>query len=99
MQLPIYNGLVYRGVALQSWSWKKGQIHCFKAFSSSSLEKDKGKLFTKGVGKGTIFIIHSLTGRDISNYSYFKTELEVLFMPYTYFEVGEVTEQGGFMEV
>lgn len=46
------------------------------------------KKFLKG--RGTLFHIKSVTGRNIEQYSIFPKEREVLFQPYTYFIVEKI---------
>lgn len=68
MQLPAFSGITYRGVSFKDRFAKEGSVLCFKSFTSTSTDSSKAKLF----GKTTFYTIHSLTGRDISDYSYFK---------------------------
>ena len=66
--------------------YKKGNIITWLQFSSSSKGGTASSAyFTK---RNSRFIVYSLTGRDISAYSPYKTcEREVLFLPFSHFVV------------
>jgi hypothetical protein len=80
--LPGYSGKTYRGLRdFRDSLAKVGSIIYINAFTSTSTNPEKARVF----GASTFYTIFSVTGRLISEYSYFRTEAEVLFMPYTYF--------------
>lgn len=49
--------------------------------------------------KGTIFHINCLTGKDISLYSVYNTEKEVLLLPFTYLMVEKIQRFDNYDEV
>jgi hypothetical protein len=89
--LPGYAGKSYRGTRFRDLMMQKGDVVCIKSFISSSTNPEKAKQFAKSkdFGMSTYYTIYSLTGREINEFSYYKDEAEVLFMPYTYFLVTE----------
>src|SRR5262249_4282498 len=89
--LPVYWGVVYRGVAdvseelIKKWT-RVGEIILFEAFTSTSLNREITDTFSSGKNP-VIFIIHSKSGRELTDLSFFEHEVEVVFRPSTYFRV------------
>lgn len=93
--LPCYSGKSFRGATFRHNFLKKGDVVCFSEFVSSSVNIEKAKQFARSKiqGQSTIYTFYSLSGREISEFSYFKNESEVVFMPYTYFQVIEYSSR------
>jgi hypothetical protein len=87
-QLPAYTGTVYRGgntgldQAVVRREYKLGRTVQWAAFSSTSTSLAAVKPFVER-GKGVIFKLNVTSGRDISAYSYFPKENEILLSPNT----------------
>lgn len=82
--------VVYRGMTLsnsQKAFFTTGTIFRFPGFTSTSKSKCKAQIF----GSNTLFEIHIYAGclqvRDIASISYYPSEEEYLFSPYSLFEV------------
>jgi hypothetical protein len=82
--------VVYRGMTLnnsQKAFFTTGTVFRFPGFTSTSKSKDKAQLF----GSNTLFEIRIYAGclqvRDIASISYYPSEEEYLFSPYSLFEV------------
>ena len=87
--LPYYWGRCMRCVNLEDADLKEyvpGKVMTWTQFSSSS--KNEHLLQTFKI-RNTRMIIYSLTGRDISNFSCYAGEREILFLPYAHFIVFE----------
>jgi len=54
---------------------------------STSKDKAKATRFIHKFGTGSMLIIRGKSGRDISKYSYYKTEEEILFLPASSFSI------------
>jgi len=76
--------------------YEKGSIVCWNNIAALSKSFAVAQKFSKDEnGKddtGTIFIVETLTARDISSISQYQEEEEVILQPYTYFEVVDVKE-------
>lgn len=99
MKLPNYYGEVHRGIKNFRFSSYQNVGDCFywKNFTSTSKLVDIAQKFKKI--NGTIFHITSVSGKDISLFSIYAKEEEVLFLPYTYFMVEEIRRFDDFDEV
>ena len=89
-QLKNYYGQVHRGIPsirLSSYQ-KKGDLIYFKAFTSASISKSISKSYNSG--SGTIMHITSLTGKEITPFSLYSNEKEVIFLPFTYFFIEKI---------
>jgi hypothetical protein len=64
---------------------KVGDCFYWKNFTSTSLNAEIAAKFKNT--NGTIFHIKSISGKDISLFSIYEAEKEVLFLPFTYFFV------------
>ena len=85
--LPDWKGTVFRGVPASSFSvvkenYSNGKDIHWSSFTSTTTSISRAKQFAHGKG-GIIFFIHVLTGRDVSCYSAFKRENEILLGPNT----------------
>ena len=85
---PLHKLIPYASVGLHVVWW---------AFTSTSRSKDARKEF--GGGSGTIFQISSNDGRDISQYSSFGDEKEVVLLPGSQFVIDYICPYGGSEEV
>lgn len=94
--LPSFLGTVYRGIrsVVKSELYKPGTTITWQSPSSSSKSMLVPANFVDWVGntkcRGTFFIITSTSGKDISQFSRFPEEEEVLFKPNTHFEVDRI---------
>jgi hypothetical protein len=96
-QLPAYRGTVFRGSSnLPEEVFKSYREHGYiieKGFSSSSTDSRVGRSFTHDSdipnpsGMRAYYIIHSQTGRDVSQVQINPYECEVIFPPDTKFKV------------
>lgn len=92
-KLPAYKGTVYRGTELDDASiltimtMKPGDLIYMKAFTSTSLLKEKASGFSTDV----LFEIKSLTGRQVSHISEYPEENEVVLSPDTRYEISEIS--------
>ena len=85
--LPDWKGIVFRGVPASSFSvvkdnYSNGKDIHWSSFTSTTTSISRAKQFAHGKG-GIIFSIHVLTGRNVSSYSAFKRENEILLGPNT----------------
>eukprot|EP01006_Ploeotia_vitrea_P026494 TRINITY_DN59468_c0_g1_i1.p1 TRINITY_DN59468_c0_g1~~TRINITY_DN59468_c0_g1_i1.p1 ORF type:complete len:894 (+),score=69.38 TRINITY_DN59468_c0_g1_i1:252-2933(+) len=95
--LPQHRGIVFRGTAevMNPDAYRVGEYICWPGFSSATSEVSVAK-YLLGHPKsdlrlpGTLFVIHSLTGRNISSFSPHPNECEILFSPNTCFSVEAV---------
>lgn len=87
--LPNHVGMVYRGINKLRFSshQKVGDLFYWKGFTSTSLKASVGEQFGKN---GTIFHINSISGKNVSLFSIYEEEEEVIFLPFTYFIVEEI---------
>lgn len=86
--LPNFIGEVYRAVdtKFDVDKYSLGKIIQWNQFSVANLDwKNSSELLTKN--KGIVFIIKSLTGREISLYSKYPLDKEVIFLPESKFEI------------
>lgn len=97
--LPNYLGVVHRGISnLRLGDYQKvGDCFYWKSFTSTSTRKELADFYRRRVG--TVFHINSLTGKDISLFSIYEHEKEVLFYPFTFFLVERVEKQETYDEV
>eukprot|EP01012_Entosiphon_sulcatum_P009087 TRINITY_DN15029_c0_g1_i1.p1 TRINITY_DN15029_c0_g1~~TRINITY_DN15029_c0_g1_i1.p1 ORF type:complete len:679 (+),score=107.46 TRINITY_DN15029_c0_g1_i1:63-2099(+) len=86
--IPQPSAGVYRGVMMpfDPAQYAIGATVVWPAFSSTSVKWKVAYSFLYG-GQGVIFLIHCRSGRDISLYSFFPPEQEVLLMPRSAFRV------------
>jgi len=89
-KLPPYNGVVFRGLSLQSAQlaaiahsdrYSVGSLFTWRAFSSASI------LLSRAYGANVYFALRSTTGRELGNYSAAPSEKEVLFKRNSRFRV------------
>lgn len=80
-KLPDYKGVVFRGSNNPNTAKPYIKAHeiCWSAFSSTSSMRTVAKQFAGG--KGVIFRIEVVKGKDISAFSAIPTEAEVLLPP------------------
>jgi hypothetical protein len=86
--LPYYWGVTSRAINLTKEEldlYKPGTLITWLQFSSASKGKIPPKVFTSN--RNTRFIVYSLTGRSIKEFSIFPDEEEVLFLPHSTFLV------------
>ena len=89
-KLPSSTRRVYRGVKLNLGSeYKKGEKLIWWGFSSCALSAEvlEDDNFLGKTGVRTLFTIECISGKDISQYSYFKKEEELLLLPARQFQV------------
>ena len=95
--LPVaVNQRLFRGVKKDlSHLYKLGQPVIWWGFSSCSTDEyvAKREEYCGKTGKRTIFIIDSISGKNIRDYSYFQEEDEMLLLPATQFQVVECYER------
>eukprot|EP00668_Euglena_longa_P019398 GGOE01024141.1.p1 GENE.GGOE01024141.1~~GGOE01024141.1.p1 ORF type:complete len:1855 (-),score=543.09 GGOE01024141.1:804-6260(-) len=87
--LPSVQARLFRGINMtfDNGAYQKGAIIRWPAYSSSSLKRAVAEEFARGSTKGTLFFLTSQTAVDISHYSRFGGEGEVLFFSNSAFEV------------
>jgi len=92
-KLPNFTGTVYRALdrPLQTLSkqYKPGNSVVWVAFTSTSKNRDIMTLFT-GKSEGTLMRISVVEGKEISQFSLFPSESEVLLPPNTFCFVDEI---------
>jgi len=93
--LYIYVGKGYRGFKKHRnlAEYKVGQTVCWKTISALSKNISVAEAFTDP--SGMIFEVEITSAHDISKLSMFPTEEEVVLLPYSYFDVIEVTDIPG----
>eukprot|EP00667_Euglena_gracilis_P009641 EG_transcript_9807 len=84
--LPPFMGKVYRGipVVMESHSYKVGRKITWQSFTSTTRSPYVASRFlcqTDNELRGSLFVLHVNTGKDISGFSEFSTEQEVLMAP------------------
>ena len=95
-KLDGFNGTTHRGMIFETATerakylkeFKHGQVWKSKTFLASS--KESQIIVGKDVKNNLIFQIRGRSGRDITNYSRFPSEKEVLFMKGTSFKVDKI---------
>ncbi|URA07125.1 minor head protein [Xanthomonas phage Mallos] len=95
-KMPKYTGLSSRGMTFGQVelkkilsTYQKGTVIEDSAFVSTSYGE-------RAAFSGNVFMrVNGKTGVNVSQYSYYKGEREVLFMPGTRFRVDEVKNEGG----
>lgn len=99
-KLANFVGVTHRGVRdfrFSTLKFKVGDVFNWKSFTSSSASLEVSMKF---IGKcGSIFHINCLSGRDISAFSFYPKEEEVLLLPFTYFIVDRMETQSDIEEV
>jgi len=98
-KLPPIDQTVYRGVKLnlrEKYVKKTGKSEIWWSFGSTTERMDvlTNEMFLGEKGERTIFVISSLTCRDISQYSAISTEKELLLLPGTVLVVESILPQG-----
>uniref|UniRef100_A0A8C3R648 NAD(P)(+)--arginine ADP-ribosyltransferase n=1 Tax=Cyanoderma ruficeps TaxID=181631 RepID=A0A8C3R648_9PASS len=81
---------VFRGVRDVQFEARQNQTIRFGQFTSTSLRKDIAQKY----GTDTIFQVYTCHGVDILNFSFYRSNHEVLIPPYETFQVTEVTREG-----
>lgn len=76
---------------------KVGDCFYWKNFTSTSLNVQIAQKFKKS--NGTIFHINSISGKNISLFSIYQAQQEVLFLPFTYFIVEQIARYEEYDEV
>lgn len=91
-----YIGVVHRGIKQFKFAshHKVNDSFYWAAFTSTSKCEKICANFKDD--KGSIFHINSLTGKDVSEFSVYPQEEEVVFMPYTYFIVDRIIRHDRF---
>jgi hypothetical protein len=88
--LPSSSRSIYRGVKKDlSEAYPKGKIFIWWGFSScaSCVEVLENEQFLGKTGTRTLFTIECLSGKDISQHSYYRSEEELLLLPARQFQV------------
>ncbi|CAF2408599.1 unnamed protein product [Rotaria sp. Silwood2] len=89
-RLPTISRIVYRGIALCDYrKYQQRNSIIWWGFSSCSTNKNVSvnENFFHENGEPILFIIDCITGKDISKYSFFQKENEILLLPATTLEV------------
>ena len=91
-KLPNYEGVVYRGVKVQNnlkSQYRVGRNLTWWAFSSCTLDGDilSSDTFCGSTGERILFTIRCKNGKDISAYSAYSSEKEILLPPGRVFKV------------
>jgi len=90
-KVPKFTGSVFRGIDVQLPNYKVGSKVVWQSFSSSSTDVKVATEFLEG-GSGTLFLIESKNGHQISQFSSIPSESECLFQPNSVFQItGEYT--------
>lgn len=100
-----FTGTVYRGLTLNkseiSSTFKVGRVYRDMGFMSTSKNHTISQKFnclgvplSRTDNRSITLVIESKTGRDISRFSQYPEEQEVLFLPLTGFEVLSVERDG-----
>jgi hypothetical protein len=87
VNLPFYNGYTIRCVNLDddiTSEYKIGTVITWLQFNFSLVGKDPSPFLAK---RNTIFYIYSINAREISKFSYYSSEKEVLYSPFSHFLV------------
>ena len=98
-------GIVYRGLTLDkseiSTHFKVGKVYRDMGFMSTSKKEVIAQKFnclgvplSKTDNRSITLVIESKTGRDVSKFSQYPEEQEVLFLPLTGFEVLSIEKDG-----
>ena len=78
-KLPLIKGNVWRGVpCIVTGQLKDGQVFTWWSISSCSQSVNVVQSFLGSGNNSTLFMIEAVNARDISNYSYYPDEKEVL---------------------
>jgi len=98
-KLPPITQTVYRGAKLNlrdNYEKKKGKNEIWWSFGSTTENIDvlNNAMFLGQKGERTLFMISSLTCRDISRYSAVSTEKELILLPGTVLVVEAILPQG-----
>lgn len=100
-----FRGTVYRGLTLEKSEirevFKVGRIYRDRGFMSCSQDKVKADKFSclgvplsRTTQRSIMLVIESKSGKDISRFSKYPEEQEVLFPPMTGFEVVSISVDG-----
>ena len=84
-KLPLVRAKVYRGMNVdlhETYCQLQGQVFRWWAFSSTTMKEEQAKAFIGPTGDRTLFAIDAI-GVDISAFSAFPQEKEVLILPGT----------------
>jgi hypothetical protein len=105
--LPRYVGKVYRGVVLKESAthFLVHSVLIWHGFTSASKSESKARNFLKlSKSKSTdekmqrvMFHIHSKSGREIDELSFYPQEEEVVFRPATYFRIMSIQQDGDIL--
>lgn len=96
---PLEQKTVYRGVVVRDGlaTIKEGECFTDFGFISTSTNKEAVKQFAfSGSGAKGILELKSKTGKDVSQYSAFKGESEILFLPKTIFILEKKDQESYF---
>ncbi|CAF0848779.1 unnamed protein product [Adineta steineri] len=87
-KLPIFKGIVYRGLDKDvTMNFKKGQKITWWGISSCSTSVDVISSFISKSSSSTLFRIDCLNGKSVASYTCYPHENEVILMPGTKLEV------------
>jgi len=100
-----FKGTVYRGLTLRKseilTTFKVGKVYRDMGFMSTSKSEVIAQKFnclgvplSRTENRSIILVIESKTGKDVSKFSQYPEEREVLFLPLTGFEVLSVEKDG-----
>ena len=93
-----FSRTVYRGVTYPV-SAEVGSKFTFNCFTSTSELRSVAESFLGGKNPKTLFIIETNRGADISTYSKFPDEEEVLISPCEMFDVIKINKENGIQEI
>jgi len=97
--LPTYWGKVYRGINVQDTScFVPNQTIIFEGVTSCSIDKDSALNFLSNdpMKKHVLFEIESKSGRSLKIVSFYPEEEEIVFRPFTSFEVVKVANKKNY---
>ena len=89
--------ILYRGLS-KKVTWASGDIKVWSAFTSMALVDVSARMFMPECG-GTLICGRNLCGYDISRYSMFREESEILLEPFQSVLVTRVEEGDGYVDV
>jgi hypothetical protein len=94
-KLPDYKGVVYRAVNIQltgSSLYQEGNDIVWVALTSTSAGKEQLENFSGG-GTGAWVVIDAIEGKDVSPFSRYPKEAEVLLLPNANFKIDQIMNE------
>jgi hypothetical protein len=86
----VFRALNIPVLTMENTQYKSGALIVWITFTSTSKGKNQLAAFSGGKDKGTWFIIEITEGKDISPFSMFPAEAEVLLLPNCYLKVESI---------